>query len=501
MKTAKYTLDKDYTIGEVDPRIFGSFVEHLGRVVYDGIYEPGHPSADELGFREDVIEAVKAANVSMVRYPGGNFVSGYRWTDGIGPLAERKPRFDRAWRKVDTNAVGTNEFAHWAKKAGVEFMATVNLGTGTPQEAGEMVEYCNMPGGTYWSDLRREHGYADPHQIKLWCLGNEMDGPWQIGQLSAEDYGKKAREAAKIMKWTDPTIELVACGSCNPDMPTYPDWDRIVLEHLYDQVEFVSLHRYFACDPSSKVMNPNGWVKEDAPYFTANLRDYLRTVISAADYVKTKTHSAKPMYISFDEWNVLPEKWRASGDPEGLFAFSLREVLVYGAVLGTLLQHADRVKAACQSLMINAGGLFSNIKGGGIVIHPVFYPFQLMSRYGRGVALMDRVSGPSVETAQCGPQPALQTAATFNEADGAVNVFISNFDEADDCALRMDLRSFGDLRMLEHVVMAGNLDDTNSPAEPDRLQPARRAAPPVNGGMVDVVIPKASWNMLRFSTG
>jgi len=187
MKQAKYILDKDYVIGEVDRRLFGTFVEHLGKVVYDGIYEPDHPLADGQGFRKDVVAAARDANISIARYPGGNFVSGYRWTDGIGPAAQRKRRLNLAWNMIESNAVGIDEFAGWAKKADVELMATVNLGTGTPQEAGEMVEYCNHPEGTYWSDLRRENGCAQPHQIKLWCLGNEMDGEWQVCRLTAEE--------------------------------------------------------------------------------------------------------------------------------------------------------------------------------------------------------------------------------------------------------------------------------------------------------------------------
>ncbi len=500
MKNASYITDKDYVIGAVDKRLYGSFVEHLGRVVYDGLYEPGHHNADEQGFRKDVIDAVRKANVSIVRYPGGNFVSGYRWTDGIGPVSERKRRLDLAWSKIETNEVGIDEFADWVKKAGVELMATVNLGTGTPQEAGEMVEYCNLPSGTYWSDLRRKNGHVDPHQVKLWCLGNEMDGDWQIGQLTAEDYGKKALQAARIMKWTDPSIELVACGSCSPGMATYPDWDRVVLEYTYDTVEYVSLHRYYAYDFDHSLLNPDKEDQGDIAYFPVDLQEYLRTVISAADYVKTKKHSRKTIHISFDEWNIIsgfkpaPEE---TGEVKS--TFTLRDVLLYGAILCTFLQNADRVKVACQALLVNAGGLFVTKKGGALALAPVFYPFQMMARYGQGVALQDRVSCPLVQTSHHGSVPAMRTAAVFNEQDGSLNVFIVNFDGEEDTAVKMDFRAFGNVQMIEHAVISGDLGAASTAA--DTLAPVQRGVQQVTGGMVDVVIPKSSWNMLRFKTG
>ena len=233
MYKAKCVIDKDYSIGEIEPKLFGSFIEHLGRAVYTGIYEPGHKEADEQGFRRDVLKLVKELGASIVRYPGGNFVSGYNWTDGIGPQKDRPRRLDYAWLSVETNQIGIDEFVDWCKKADTQVMAAVNLGTGTPQDAGYMLEYCNYPSGTYWSDLRIKNGHKEPHNIKVWCLGNEMDGPWQTCGLSAQDYGKKALETAKIMKLVDPTIQIVACGSSTPLLPTYPEWDRIVLEHVY----------------------------------------------------------------------------------------------------------------------------------------------------------------------------------------------------------------------------------------------------------------------------
>ena len=509
MKTGKYILDKDYVIGEVDNRLHGSFVEHLRRVVYNGLYEPGHPQADGQGFRKDVIEAVKDANISVVRYPGGNFVSGYRWTDGIGPVNQRKQRLDLAWSTIETNEIGIDEFADWAKKAGVELMASVNLGTGTPQEAGEMIEYCNHPSGTYWSDLRRQYGHPEPHQIKLWCLGNEMDGEWQIGQLSPEDYGKKARETAKIMKWVDPTIELVACGSCCTEVPTYPDWDRIVLEQTYEKIDYLSLHRYYSYDPAHHLFYPTIEDQSDIAYFPIDLQEFLHTVISTADYVKTKKHSNKTIHISFDEWNVVSNSnptfsdfkpWQTHFE-EGEEVFSMRDALIYGGLLATFLKNSDRVKIACQSLLVNTGGMFYTKKGGQLVKNTVYYPFQQVAVYGRGVSLLDKVNGPIIKTAHHGEMPAIQTASVFNEPDGALNVFIANFDDEDDCELNMDFRSFDSLQMVEHRIMNGDLQAVNRFSEPDRVKPRNQVISKVDHGRVNVIIPKSSWNMLRFTTG
>lgn len=295
MEKAKMTVDKDFTIGEVDKRLYGSFIEHLGRAVYGGIYEPGHASANEQGFRTDVLEMVKELHVPIVRYPGGNFVSGYNWEDSVGPVSERKRRLDLAWRTIETNEFGFNEFVDWAKQANSEVMMAVNLGTRGADAARNIVEYSNHPEGSYYSDLRIKHGYKQPHGIKTWCLGNEMDGPWQIGHKTAEEYGRTAVEATKVMKWTDPTIELVACGSSNLGMPSFPDWEATVLDHTYDHVEYLSLHQYYG--------NP----EDDTPTFLARSLEmdrFIDTVKATCDYIKAKKRSKKTMYLSFDEWNV-----------------------------------------------------------------------------------------------------------------------------------------------------------------------------------------------------
>ncbi|MBR1911841.1 MAG: alpha-N-arabinofuranosidase, partial [Treponema sp.] len=302
----KVTVVKDFTKGKVDDNLFSSFIEHLGRAVYTGIYEPGHPEADEQGFRKDVIKLVKDLNVSLVRYPGGNFLSGYNWKDGIGPRNKRPVRLDRAWHTIETNQVGIDDFYDWTKKAGTQILGAVNMGTGTPQDAGDIVEYCNFPDGTYWSDLRAQNGHKEPYNIKYWCIGNEMDGPWQICHLDANDYGKKALEAAKIMKWTDDSIKVVVCGSATSSMPTYPEWDRIVLEHTYDMADYISIHRYFE----------NYGNDDDFLASFYDMDQFITTCTATCDYVKALKRSNKTMYLSFDEWNVwyqqkqTPHPWQ-----------------------------------------------------------------------------------------------------------------------------------------------------------------------------------------------
>lgn len=292
---AKITLAKEFKIGEIDKRIYGSFIEHLGRAVYGGIYEPDHPTADEDGFRGDVIDLVKKLNVPIVRYPGGNFVSGYNWEDGVGPVEKRPKRLDLAWGTTEPNYFGTNEFMKWCKKANTECMMAVNLGTRGADEARNLVEYTNHKSGSAWSDLRKKHGYDEPWDVKLWCLGNEMDGAWQMGAKTATEYGRVALEASKMMKWTDPTIETVLCGSSSVNSKTFGQWEAESLDIAYDSVDYVSLHQYYG--------NHDGDTMSYLSY-TLQLEEFIHTVTCVCDYIKAKKHSKKTMMLSFDEWNV-----------------------------------------------------------------------------------------------------------------------------------------------------------------------------------------------------
>ena len=367
MKQSKLILDKDYIISPIDRRLYGSFIEHLGRAVYTGIYEP-----DEQGFRRDVLDLVRKLNVPVVRYPGGNFVSGFRWEDSIGPKEQRPRRLDLAWKTTEPNTFGLHEFVDWAKKANTEVMYAINLGTRDILDAQYVVEYCNHPSGTAYSDLRVKHGVKDPHNIKVWCLGNEMDGPWQTGAKTAYEYGRKANEAAKVMKWVDPTIETVACGSSGTGMPTFGTWEHEVLMQAYDNVDYVSLHRYYG--------NPHNDT-QDFLASTMDLDEFIKTVAAICDGVKGTKHSKKTVNLSLDEWNVWYHSKNQDQDlyenkPWGTALHLLEDVynfedaLLVGLMLITMLRNADRVKIGCLAQLVNVIAPIMTRENGGASTTP-----------------------------------------------------------------------------------------------------------------------------------
>ncbi|MDP4088326.1 MAG: alpha-N-arabinofuranosidase [Bacillota bacterium] len=499
LKKAKMILDKDYKIGEVDKRIYGSFIEHLGRAVYGGIYEPGHPQADKAGYRKDVIKLVNELNVPIIRYPGGNFVSGYNWEDGVGPVEKRPRRTELAWGTIETNQIGTNEFADWAKLSGSEVMMAVNLGTRGADAARNFVEYCNHPGGTYWSDLRKSHGYAEPHKFKVWCLGNEMDGPWQIGHKTAEEYGRLACETAKVMKWVDPSIELVACGSSGIGMPTFAQWEATVLEHTYENVDYISLHQYY------------GNREKDTADFLARTMDldaFIKSVISTADYVKAKTRSKKSINLSFDEWNVWyhsndadrkVERWSIA-PPQLEDVYNFEDALLVGGMLITFLKHADRVKMACLAQLVNVIAPIMTSKGGGAWKQTIFYPFMHVSNFGRGSALNPVISTPVYDSKNYTDVPVLEAAAVFNEEKDEVTIFALNKDMNDTLSLECDVRNFEGYRVVEHIVLHNDdVDAVNTEANPFNVVPNNNGDAKIEGGIVTANLSSLSWNVIRLA--
>ncbi|MDR1825535.1 MAG: alpha-N-arabinofuranosidase [Bifidobacteriaceae bacterium] len=488
------------TRGAVDPLLFGSFVEHMGRVVYSGIYEPGHPRADEAGRRLDVIEQIKAMGVTCIRYPGGNFVSGHDWRDMIGPVAERPRRLDLAWRAIETHQFGLAEFLDWAALAGVEPMLTVNLGTAGIREAIAMVEYCNFPGGTRESDLRRAHGRAEPWGVKRWCLGNEMDGPWQIGQKTAQEYGRLAAEVAKAMRLVDEDIKLAACGSSSSDMPTYPAWELEVLRHTYPYVDYLAVHRYYGGDT------------EDAGLFLAKALDfdrYLTTLEAVCDVVKAEKRSSKPMAISVDEWGV----WDFSDDtatenaPPWLVApafaeqvYTLQDTLLFGSLLLTMLRHADRVKMACQSLLTNISACIMAKPGGEVWLQPIFYPFAQVAAFAGAQVLQTGTQGPVYDAGDETAVPVIDFVALHDAARQRLGVFAINRDATSEQTLELDLAGCGDVTVAEHTVLT----------HPDRFATNRdnhQAVVPQPGdggaigrGRLTVKLPPLSWTAVTLST-
>ncbi len=495
MKNASLILDRDYAVSKVDKRVFGSFLEHLGRAVYTGIYEPGHPTADENGLRRDVIDLVRRLNVPIVRYPGGNFVSGFKWEDSVGP--DRPKRLDLAWKTTEPNSFGLHEFVDWCKKAGAEPMYAINLGTRGPMEAKEVVEYSNHASGTFLSDLRVKNGAKDPFGIKLWCLGNEMDGPWQMGSKTAYEYGRVANEASKMMKWVDPSIETVACGSSGSGMPTFGEWEYRMLDECYDNVDYVSLHRYYG--------NPHN----DTPDFlasTMDLSDFIKTVACICDSVKGKKHSKKQVNLSLDEWNVW---YHSHNDDQTIYknepwgtalhlledVYNFEDALLVGLMLITILKNADRVKVACLAQLVNVIAPIMTRKGGGAWAQTTFYPLMQASACGRGVSLQTIVQCEKSDTKHYTDVPAVDAAAVLGD-DGSLTVFAVNRSLDEDTALSLDLRGFGEVKFTAHSVLThSDMKAVNTESNPNEVIP-RDVKPDLTEGKV--LLPKASWNVLRF---
>ncbi|MCR5775534.1 MAG: alpha-N-arabinofuranosidase [Lachnospiraceae bacterium] len=501
MKKAKLTLDKDFVVGEIDKRIYGSFIEHLGRAVYGGIYEPAHKEADELGFRKDVAELVRKLDVPIVRYPGGNFVSGFNWEDSVGPVSERPKRLDLAWFTTETNEVGLHEFAEWTGKTGSEIMYAVNLGTRGPEQARDIVEYANHPAGSKYSDMRIANGKKDPFGIKLWCLGNEMDGPWQMGHKTAREYGRVANETAKMMKWVDPSIEVVACGSSSSEMPTFGTWEMEMLDECYENVDYVSLHRYYE--------NPTG----DTPGFLARSMDmdaFIKSVASMCDAVKATKHSKHVVNLSFDEWNVWyhsreadKELWESDKWNKALplleDIYNFEDALLVGSMLITLIKNADRVKVACLAQLVNVIAPIMTRNGGGAWAQTIYYPFMHASKYGRGTALNAIVNTPAYSCEDYDEVPYIDATATMDEA-GNVTVFAVNRDMESDYELELDLRSFGELSAYEHILMHNDdVKAVNTEKDPENVTPVQGPGGSVSDGRATIRIPSLSWNVIRFT--
>jgi len=506
LPTARVILDPAYRIAEVDRRLFGSFVEHLGRCVYGGIYEPNHPSADDNGFRDDVADLVRRLGVSVVRYPGGNFVSGYRWEDGIGPREQRPTRLDPAWKTVETNQVGLDEFMVWARKAGVEPMMAVNLGTRGIQEACDILEYCNHPGGTYWSDLRRKNGALDPYDVRLWCLGNEMDGPWQVGHKTAEEYGALAAETAKAMRLIDPSIELVACGSSHSRMPTFPDWESTVLDHCFEVVDYISMHVYY--EETADYFKPPG----DLRSFLASGVDmdrFIDSVVATCDFVAARKRSRKQMMISFDEWNVWYTSRYHAGAQSMQWAeapplledrYTVADAVVVGDMLLSLLRHADRVRIGCLAQLVNVIAPIVAEPGGAAWVQTTFHPFQQAAQHAKGSVLRLRVDSPRHETEAYGDVESVSAVATYDEAAGDLVLFAVNRGTDVGVDLDMDLRALGgSVRLVDHAVLSSDDPHERSSAEGSERQRPRLAS---DAGIdpdqhLRAHLPPVSWNVLR----
>lgn len=498
MLTSRIVVDRDFVISTLDRRVFGTFVEHLGRCVYGGIYEPGHATADEQGFRQDVLELTRELGVTIVRYPGGNFLSGYNWEDGVGPKDQRPPRLDLAWGSTESNEFGTNEFITWCRTANVEPMFAVNLGTRGPDEARHFLEYCNHPGGTHYSDLRRAHGYEQPHNIKFWCLGNEMDGPWQICQKTAEEYGRVAKETAKVMRWTDGDLQLAACGSSQRAMPTYGTWEYDVLDHCFNEVDFISLHAYFRND--SNDVQQFFTVIEDLDYF-------IKEVAAISDAVAAKRRSSKRIMLSLDEWNVWykahsPSDLRKPGWPKAPplleEIYNFEDALVVGGALITLINNADRVKTACLAQLVNVIGAIFTETGGPAWRQTIFHPFAQASRHARGQVLRTKVQTGTFSTQTHKDVPLLLSSVIHDEESGTVTILALNRSTMDEMQLDVELRGLGDARKvtIASELHHSDLKAVNSKSAPDAVSPKIRNDVSIAKGVVSARLKPLSWNVI-----
>jgi alpha-N-arabinofuranosidase len=496
---ASLVIHPEFTVGTIDPRIHGMFLEHLGRAVYGGIWEPGHPSADVDGFRRDVLELVRELGAPVVRYPGGNFVSGYDWEDGVGPRESRPRRLDLAWGSVESNRIGTNEFVDWCRRAGAEPMLAVNLGTRGIDAARALVEYCNLDGGAKWSDLRRAHGWHRPHGVKLWCLGNEMDGNWQMGHKDAHHYGRVAREAAKVMKWVDPTIELVACGSSSRSMGGFGEWERVVLEHCYAWIDYVSVHVYYG---------HTGLGLGKFLGKSLDMEAMIREVVATCDHVRAVQRQRKVMRLSFDEWNVWyhshePDKkaprW-SEAPPQLEDVYHLADALLVGCMAIVLLRHCDRVPIACLAQLVNVIAPIMTETGGRCWRQTIWWPLLHVHRHARGVAFDCRLRSSCYHDDEIGDVPHLEAVATWDEQAGEIAIFAVNRHQERPLRIEADLRHFESFAVIRHLVLEH--EDpyaANTADHPDRVTPHERGDAQSAGGYLTATLPRLSWNVIRLT--
>ena len=498
---AEVTAHKDFTIATIDDRIYSAFLEHLGRAIYTGIHEPDHPTADKNGMRGDVAGLVRDLNIPYVRYPGGNFVSAYNWEDGVGPRESRPTRLDLAWHTSDSNAVGVHEFSDWCDTVGTKMMLAINLGSRGLDEARNFVEYVNGPLGSYWGDLRKSHGRAEPFDCRLWCLGNEMDGPWQVGHKTADEYGRLANEVAKTLRAFDKKLELIVCGSSNSDMKTYPEWERIVLEHTYESVDHISLHMYFA----NRAKNTRNYLA-----LNHKLDRYISTIESTINLVKANKRSKHDVYISFDEWNVWYHSNKADRDildgnagwphaPRLLEdVYNFEDVLQVGCILNTFIRKSNVVKIACIAQLVNVIAPIMTDPKGAAWRQTIYYPYYFASIYGRGTALNLAVKCPGYDADVADNVPWIDIAGVLDEGAGTLTFFAVNRHGSETLATEVSLQGFGPATVIDHQDMThAMLEAVNTATDQTNVVPHKATGAKVVGGTLHLALKPHSYTMIR----
>jgi alpha-L-arabinofuranosidase len=508
-------MDSRRALTPLDRNTFGSFLEHLGRAIYEGIYEPDSQLSDSSGYRRDVADAVKNLGVPIVRYPGGNFVSGYHWLDGVGPKKDRPRILEKAWNSIETNQFGTDEFMGWCKLVGCKPLMGLNLGSSTPEMAAALLEYCNVEKGTKWSDLRRSHGVADPYKVEHWCLGNEMDGPWQIGHMTATDYGMKAADAGRQMRYVDPSVKLIACGSSGPTMPTYLEWDREVLEQCFPYVNGISLHRYYG--------NAEETGGDSSKYMALNLSmdRQIAQIAAVCDYVQGRMRSPKRLWLSFDEWNVwYRERTGSAVNGGGQVAphlleeiYNLEDALLVGGLVNSLIRNSDRVRVACLAQLVNViAPIMTNRTG--LYRQTIYYPYAWALQYARGSALNLEVESPTYEVASGAPGsrsdfgalgigntvPYVDASATIDKSAGRYCVFLFNRDLANARQVELLWEDVAPSRVLESLTLTGNdLKAHNSFEAPQNVAPRPFDKPSTANNRTHLELPARSYSVLQFA--
>lgn len=513
--TGRITVQADDAVADIPPRIFGSFVEHLGRCVYGGIYEPGHPTADENGFRQDVIDLVRELGVTCVRYPGGNFVSAYNWEDGTGPRELRPVRRDLAWHSTETNEVGIDDFYRWSRKAGTEIMLAVNMGTRGLKAALEELEYVNGAPGTELADRRVGNGIAEPMDIKMWCIGNEMDGPWQVGHMSPDEYAAAVDRVAHAMKLAESGLELVACGSSSAHMPTFGSWERSVLTKAYDNLDFVSCHAYYY-ERGAKSL-------QDYLASAQDMQRFIATVAECADEAKAAHHGDHDIALSFDEWgawysdvwNRQEAEWKAQSGkdlhhepwPKAPHLlediYNAADAVVEGSLMIMLLKHCDRVRSASRAQLVNVIAPIMAEENGPAWRQTVFYPFAEAARHARGTAYSPTIDSPEVGTESFGPTSALDSVITWDDDSRTGLLLMVNRDAIDAHDVVISLAGLPDFNAaacdVDKAIMLHDDDPhrCNTADDPTAVVP-RNLTVTVADGTISSTLPAISWAAVEF---
>jgi alpha-N-arabinofuranosidase len=502
-------------VADVPRRLFGSFVEHVGRCVYGGIYEPGHPTADENGFRGDVIDLVTELGVTCVRYPGGNFVSAYNWEDGTGPRSQRPVRRDPAWHSTETNEVGIDDFYRWSRKTGTEIMLAVNMGTRGIKAALEELEYVNGAPGTALADRRVANGIPEPMGIAMWCIGNEMDGPWQVGHMNPQEYAAAVDKVAHAMKLAESGLELVACGSSSAHMPTFGEWERTVLTTAYENLDFVSCHAYYFERGAASL--------QDYLASSQDMTAFIATVSQCADQAREKHHGDHDIALSFDEWGVWysdiwnqqEARWKAEAG-EGLHTepwpraphllediYTVADAVVEGSLMITLLKNCDRVRSASRAQLVNVIAPIMAEPHGPAWRQTVFYPFAEAAHHAKGTVFAPTIEGPTVSTTAFGDVQAVDAVVTWDGSTRTGLVLAVNRDENHAHPLRLSCSSLpttGSPLVVDNAMQLHDDDPhaMNSADDPLRVTPYGIPASFDEDGNLDFSMPPISWSAVRF---